>query len=102
VKPGPAPRFCRIALALGSVAIVVSACSSEPSAKRVAEDLINTLAATDEERDCMFEIVDEGYSEGELDQLGRDVNEGDAAEKAAAQVQLDQLSARLSACVPSP
>lgn len=50
----------------------------------------------------MFEIVDKGYSEGELDQLGKDVNEGDDAEKAAAQVQLDQLTARLSTCVPSP
>lgn len=100
MKPGRFPRFARVALAIGSVALVASACSSEPGAKRVAEDLINTLAETDEERDCMFDIVDEGYSEQQLDQLGTDVNDGDAAQQAAAQAQLDELTARLTTCVP--
>jgi len=63
----------------------------------VAEDIINTLATTDAERDCMLEIVD-GYSESDLDDMGNDANSGDAAEQAAAQVQLDELEARLSSC----
>lgn len=87
----------RAAIAVASAALVVSACTSEPSAKRVAEDLVNTLATNDEEKECMLEIVD-SYSEDELNQLGGDVNDGDEAEKAAAQVALDQFEARLTSC----
>ena len=98
MKSGRHHRFARIALAVGSVALVASACSSEPSAKRVAQDLINTLAETDAERDCMLDILD-GYSADELDDIGSAANDGDDAEKAAAQVQLDELEARLSSCL---
>lgn len=83
--------------AVGAVVLLATACESDPSVKRVAEDIINTLATTDEERDCMLEIVD-GYSEDELESMGSDANSGDAAEQAAAQVQLDELEARLSSC----
>ena len=77
--------------------LLATACESDPSAKRVAEDLVNTLATTDEERDCMLAILD-GYSESELEDIGNAANDGDAAEQAAAQVQLDELQARLSSC----
>lgn len=97
MKPGRQHRFTRIALAVSSVALVASACTSDPSAKRVAEDLINTLAETDAERECMLEILD-GYSQDELEDIGNDANGGDDAEQAAAQVQLDELEARLSSC----
>jgi len=76
----------------------VSACTSEPSAKRVAEDLINTLAKTDEERVCMLAKV-EAYSQDELEQIGSDANSGDAAAKAAANAELDKFQAELESCI---
>ena len=58
------------AAALLMVAVFgVSACNSEPSAQRVANDLINTLAETDEERDCMLGKV-KAYSQDELEEIG--------------------------------
>ena len=76
----------------------VTACSSKPSAKRVAEDLINTLAETDAERDCMLAKVDV-YSKDELDQIGEDAESGDEAAKAAANAELDKLQAELESCL---
>jgi len=86
-----------VALALGGVAVLLSACSSDPSAKRVAEDLIDTLATTEAEKQCMLDILD-GYSTQQLEDLGNAVNEGDQAEQTAAQRQLDEFQARLSSC----
>lgn len=86
-----------MAAAAGAVVLLATACESDPSAKRVAEDLVNTLATTDAERDCMLEIID-GYSESDLEDMGSDALDGDDAERAAAQVQLDQLQARLTSC----
>jgi hypothetical protein len=97
VKPGRAPRSSALLAALAVVVLGVTACTSDPSPKRVAEDLINTLAETDEERECMLDILD-GYSAGELEDLGNAVNEGDQAEQTAAQTQLDEFQARLSSC----
>jgi hypothetical protein len=97
VKSGRRRRSIRVVLAIGVAAITVSACSSDPSAKRVAEDLIETLATSEAEKDCMLEILN-GYSTEELQELGRAVNEGDQAEEAAAQQELDQFEARLSSC----
>lgn len=85
-------------LAVAAVSVLgLSACSSDPSAKRVAEDLVNTLAETDAERDCMLDIIDE-YGADRLDELGNDVNDGDAQEQAAANAALDEFEAELAAC----
>jgi len=86
------------AAALLMVAVFgVSACNSQPSAQRVAEDLINTLAKTDEERDCMLKKV-EAYSQDELEKIGEDADSGDVAAKAAANEELDKLQAELESC----
>ena len=97
MKPGRHRPLTRVALAVGGVAVLVSACSSDPSAKRVAEDLIETEATTEAEKQCMLDILD-GYSTQELEDLGSAVNDGDQAEQAAAQEQLNQFEARLSDC----
>ena len=99
MKPGRSPRHTAVLAALVTTVLGVSACTSDPTPKRVAEDLINTLAETDEERECMLDILD-GYSAGELEALGNAVNEGDQAEQADAQRQLDEFQARLSSCLP--
>ncbi len=85
-------------LAVAAMSVLgLSACSSDPSAKRVAEDLVNTLAETDDERDCMLAIVDE-YGEDRLQQLGEDANGSDATKKAAADEALDEFETELAAC----
>ena len=76
----------------------VSACRSEPSAQRVAEDLINTLAKTDEERDCMLQKV-EANGKDELEKIGDDAANGDEAAKAAANAELDKLQTQLESCI---
>ena len=89
---------------LRAVAVVViaaaglTACSSNPSAKRVAEDLINTLAETDEERDCMLAKVD-AIGSDELEEIGGNAETGDEAAKAAANAELDKLQAELESCL---
>ena len=85
-------------LAVAAMSVVgLSACSSDPSAKRVAEDLVNTLASTEEERDCMLAIIDE-YGADRLDELGDDVENGDAAAQAEAAEELDRFEAQLADC----
>lgn len=75
----------------------VAACSSQPSAHRVAEDLIKTLATTDEERDCMLAKLN-AYGSDELEDIGKDADSGDVAAKAEAQAELDAFQAELESC----
>ena len=51
--------------AIVALAVVAVGCVSDPSPNRVAEDLINTLATTEEERECMLEVLEE-YDVNEL------------------------------------
>jgi hypothetical protein len=79
-------------------ALGVTACSSDPSAERVAEDLINTLAETEEERKCMIAKVD-AIGGDELQEIGEDAEGSDVAAKAAADAELDELQAELESCL---
>ncbi len=69
----PARRVRLAGLALVA-ALGVSACNSDPSARRVAEDIINTLADPGAARDCMLEKLD-GYSDDELDEITASAND---------------------------
>jgi hypothetical protein len=88
----------RAAALLMVATLGVSACRSEPSAHRVAEDLINTLAKTDAERDCMLDKVD-AIGKDELEKIGDAAENGDEAAKAAANTELDKLQAELESCM---
>ncbi len=88
----------RAAALLLAATFGVSACRSEPSARRVADDLINTLATTDAERDCMLAKVD-AYGKDELEKIGENAANGDEAAKAAANAELDKLQAALESCM---
>jgi hypothetical protein len=72
----------------------LSACQSDPSAKRVAQDLVKTLAETPAEEECMLDVIDE-Y---DLDALGSDANDGDEAEQTAANAELAKFEDDLAAC----
>jgi hypothetical protein len=71
-----------------------SACTSDPSPNRVAEDLVRTLASTPEEEECMLDIVDE-Y---ELNDLGEDASSENPDVAGPAQEELDRFEADLAAC----
>ncbi|MEM9514238.1 MAG: hypothetical protein AAGA42_05215 [Actinomycetota bacterium] len=80
--------------AIVALSVVAVGCVSDPSANRVAEDLINTLATTEEERECMLEVL-EDY---EVDDLGNDANSDTPAVAEAANEELDRFQADLEAC----
>jgi len=72
----------------------LSACQTDPSARRVAQDLVKTLADTPEEEECMLDVIDE-Y---DLDALGADADDGDQAEQAEANAELARFEADLVDC----
>lgn len=93
---------CSLA-AVALVAVVgVSACTSDPSAKRVAQDLVNTVTMEpggggEKVRDCMLEVID-GYSTKELEDLGKNAQSSDEATAAEADKALKKFEADLAAC----
>jgi hypothetical protein len=72
----------------------LSACQSDPSPKRVAQDLVQTLAETPAEEECMLDVIDE-Y---DLNALGADADGGDEAEQDAANAELAKFEDDLAAC----
>jgi hypothetical protein len=72
----------------------LSACQSDPSATRVAQDLVKTLAQTPAEEECMLDVIDD-Y---DLNALGSDADSGDQAEQAAANAELAKFEDDLVAC----
>jgi hypothetical protein len=82
-----------VAVALVAV-LGLSACQSDPSATRVAQDLVKTLAQTPAEEECMLDVIDE-Y---DLDTLGSDASDGDEAEQTAANAELARFEDDLAAC----
>ena len=94
-------RSLATTLAIGLVAVLgVTACESDPSAKRVAQDLVKTLTIDHPEiQECMLDVID-GYTESELEDIGNDALDGDAASQAAANEALDKFEADLAECDP--
>jgi hypothetical protein len=73
----------------------VSACASEPSPTRVAQDLVRTEAAGQPEViDCMLDVIEE-Y---DLDDLGEDANNDNPEISGPARAELDRFEADLAAC----
>ena len=73
----------------------LSACTSDPSAKRVAQDLVKTETQNEPEiQACMLGVIDD-Y---DLDQLGADSVGGNEDKAAAADVELAKFEADLAAC----
>ena len=77
----------------------VSACSSDPSARRVAEDLVKTEAADQPEvQECMLAVIESYDDEYDLDKLGEDAQSSDEATAGPAQKTLDEFEDELAAC----
>ncbi len=74
----PARRSSLVALTVGVVAVLgLGACTSQPSAKAVAEDVVQSLdGLTEAQRTCMLGKL-ETYSSDEIERIGEaneDVN----------------------------
>ena len=80
--------------AIVALAVVAVGCVSDPSPNRVAEDLINTLATTEEERECMLEVL-EGY---DVNERGSDADSDNPLNADPANEELDRFQADLEAC----
>lgn len=79
------------------MALGVSACTSDPSAQRVAEDLVRTLAQDFPEIEtCMLDVVD-SY---DLNDLGDKASNENPEISGPAQADLDEFQAELAACDP--
>jgi len=75
----------------------VSACTSDPSAERVAQDLVKTQAADFPEiEECMLEVIDD-Y---DLNDLGSDANSDNPEISGPAIAELDLFEADLVDCDP--
>jgi hypothetical protein len=85
-------------LAIGLVAVFgMSACNSQPSAERVAEDLVKTLAADHPDiEECMLGVV-EDY---DLNDLGEKATNENPEISDPALAELDQFEADLADCDP--
>lgn len=81
-------------LAVLGVALTVTACSSDPSPTKVAQDLIKTVESDPEVQACMLGVVDDF----DLDQLGEDATSDNADVAAKANAELDKYEAALDAC----
>jgi hypothetical protein len=94
----PSRRSSVNVLAIGLLAVLgVSACTSDPSPTRVAQDLVNTVAQDQPEiRDCMLGVIDE-Y---DLDDLGDKAISENPDVSGPALAELDKFEADLAACDP--
>jgi hypothetical protein len=84
--------------AIGLLAVFgLSACQSQPSAQRVARDLVETLTLDHPEiGECMLDVV----ADYDLNTLGDDANSDNAEVSGPAIAELDEFEAELAACDP--
>jgi hypothetical protein len=85
-------------LAIGVIAVLgVSACTSDPSPNRVAQDLVKTQTqGFPDIEECMLGVIDD-YP---LNDLGSDANNDNPEISGPANIELDAFEADLMACDP--
>jgi hypothetical protein len=85
-------------VSIGALAVLgVSACTSDPSPTRVAQDLVRTVAQDHPEiRDCMLGVIDD-Y---DLDKLGEDAISENPDKSGPALKELESFETDLAACDP--
>jgi len=85
-------------LAIGLIGVLgVSACTSDPSAQRVAEDIVRTVTQEYPDiQECMLDVVD-SYN---LNELGDNANNENPEISGPAEAELDEFEADLAACDP--
>ncbi len=85
-------------IVIGLVAVLgVSACTSDPSTQRVAEDIVKTVAQDYPDiEECMLGVIDD-Y---DLNDLGDKANSDNPDVSDPALAELDKFEADLAACDP--
>jgi len=92
-------RSSRRTAAVALVAVLgLAACTSDPSPKRVAEDLVRTEASSPEEEECMLDVIDDYDDEFGINDLGSDANSDNPEISGPAQAALEDFEADLAAC----
>jgi uncharacterized lipoprotein len=91
VKSSRRPLATAAAVALVAV---LAACTSDPSPKRVAQDLVRTEAKSERQETCMLGVIDD-Y---DLNELGKDAISDNEQIAQEALAQLDEFEADLAEC----
>ena len=87
----PSARRLRIAGLVVVVSLGITACDSQPSVRRVAEDLVNTLTEPGPKRDCMLDKLDD-YTNDQLKEITA------SAQATGPGTAMDQFEADLASC----
>ena len=89
---------------LGAVAVLavlaLGACTSDPSAHRVVEDIIRAETeddASSDRRDCMLEAL-EDFSDDDLENITTQLDSSNEGNRVEGQAALDDFESALSAC----
>jgi hypothetical protein len=94
-RPVPTRRRALLVAGASVVLLALSACSTDPGARRVAEDIVETAVyqgdLTEAEGTCMFDKLEE-LSDDELEAIN------ESAVDAGPGTLLDQFQADLAAC----
>jgi len=90
---------------IGAVAVIavlaLGACTSDPGARRVAQDIIKAETEDDpnsDRRDCMLKVLEEDFTDSDLEAITNQVNSSNTGTQAEGQAALDEYEAALSAC----
>ena len=87
-----------VAIALVAV-FAMSSCSSDPSARRIAEDIVKTETQDKPEvQDCMLKVIADYDDEFGLNDLGDDAQSGNKDVADPAKATLADFEADLAAC----
>lgn len=78
-------------------ALGATACSSDPSSLRVARDLVNTLADSEAQRQCMLDKLD-GYGKDEIEAIAKSANVAEGSQNVGDQSPIEAFTADLAAC----
>jgi len=87
----------KIVALVGIVVVGASACTSDPSAQRVAKDLVNTLVDDDVQRECMLDKIN-SYSKDELEKISENADEAAATQNVGEISDLQKFQNDLESC----
>lgn len=90
-------RSAKLAALVGVAVLGVSACTSDPSAQRVAKDLVDTLVDDEDERQCMMDKID-AYGKDELEKIAENADEAAATQNVGEISDLQQFENDLASC----
>lgn len=90
---------------IGAVAVIailtLGACTSDPGARRVAQDIIKAETEDDpssDRRDCMLKVLEDDFTDEDLENITSQLGSTNTETQAEGQAALDEYDAALSAC----